>query len=244
LQLLKDANELRKNLTILYKRVTASTLSNPTSYTNKFVQFLKEFTSLNYLGGAGVTAIGDIPKMIMEHGFKDIYRSALSTFDSAAWQRQISEVKPIYAEALELSLGTTQQRILEDTGSKIGSKAWTQIKDMGFILNALGPMTVGLKSLSGSLSVHKFIDISKKIANGTASTYDREYALRYGLSIKQLKEVASAPTETTKQGLNVANIGDWYSSGISTETIISFRAAVSQNVQNTMKYWSNLGRIK
>lgn len=231
---LKDANELRKNLTILYKRVTASTLSDPTSYTNKFVQFLKEFTSLNYLGGAGVTAIGDVPKMIMEHGFKDIYRSALSTFDSAAWQRQISEVKPIYAEALELSLGTTQQRILEDTGSKIGSKAWTQIKDMGFILNALGPMTVGLKSLSGSLSVHKFIDISKKIANGTASTYDREYALRYGLSIKQLKEVASAPTETTKQGLNVANIGDWYSSGISTETITSFRAAVSQNVQNTI----------
>ena len=232
---LAEANALRKDLTILYQRITATTLTDPTSLTNRTIQFLKEFTSLNYLGGAGVTTIGDIPKIIMENGFKQTFKGVLATFDSRAWQKQISEVREIYAEALELSLGTTQQQLIEDTGTQVGSRAWTQIKDAGFILNALGPMTVGLKSLSGTLSVHRFIDIAERVADGSASKFDLEYAARYQLSPKMLKEIVEkAPTEKTGNGLNVANIAEWGQAGVSTETIVAFRAAVSSNVGNTI----------
>jgi|14BtaG_2_1085337.scaffolds.fasta_scaffold02654_2 hypothetical protein len=232
---LKEANMLRKNLTVLYQRITATTLSDPTSFTNRSVQFLKEFTSLNYLGGAGVTTIGDIPKVIMENGFKTTLKGAFASLDSKAWQKQIGEIKTVYAEALELSLGTTQQQMIEDTGTQVGSRAWTQIKDAGFILNALGPMTVALKSLSGSLSVHRFIEISERVADGSASKFELEYAGRYNLSISQLKEIASkAPTEKTPNGLNVGNITEWAEAGVSTDTILAFRAAVSNNVGNTI----------
>jgi len=231
----KDAYMLRKNLTDLYKRVTATTLTDPTSLTNKSVQFLKEFTSLNYLGGAGVTAIGDIPKIIMEHGFKDTYKALLGSFDDPAWQKQLSEVKSVYAEALELSLGTVQQRVLEDTGVVSSNKVWTGIKDAGFILNALGPMTVGLKSLAGSLSAHRFIEISKGVASNKTSKFDIEYASRYGLEVKHMREIAEkAPIETTNQGLFVANITDWAQAGISADTITRYQAAVSKSVANTI----------
>lgn len=232
----KKANELRKNFTILYQRVTATTLSDPTSLTNQSVQFLKEFTSLNYLGSAGVTAIGDVPKLVMENGFKDIGRGILATFDDPNWQKQLKEVKSVYSEALELSLGTVQQRILEDTGvTTTGSKVWTGVKDAGFILNALGPMTVGLKSLAGSLSVHRFIDIAGRVNDGSASKFDLEYMSRYGLSVDMMREIAQkAPTQQTGQGLNVANITEWSNAGIRGSTIATFQAAVSKTVANTV----------
>ena len=232
---LVKANELRANLTRLYQRVTATTLTDPTSLTNRSVQFLKEFTSLNYLGGAGVTTIGDIPKIIMENGFKRTFQGIFQALDSEAWRKQIAEVRTIYGEALELSLGTTQQQLIEDTGSQVGSRAWTQIKDAGFILNALGPMTVAMKSLSGTLSVHRFIEIAERVSDGTASKFDLEYAARYNLDPKRLKEIATkAPTEKTDKGLIVANINDWSQAGVSTETIAAFKAAVSSNVGNTI----------
>jgi len=233
--LVRNADELRKNLTILYQRITATTLSDPSSLSNRVVQFLKEFTSLNYLGGAGQTAIGDIPKIVMENSFKDLFKGAIATFDSAAWQRQLKEVQTVYAEALELSLGVVQQKILEDTGSQVGSKAWSQIKDLGFILNGLGPMTVGLKSLSGSLSVHRFLDIAKRVSDGSVSKFDLEYMARYGLTPKHMKEIIrKAPIEQTPNKLNIANITDWPVSGVSADTISAFRAAVSSSVGNTI----------
>ena len=232
---LADANKLRKELTILYQRVTGTVVSNPASLTNKLVQRLKEFTSLNYLGSAGPTAFGDIPKIIMENGFKDVLRGAFATFDSAAWKKQITEFRLIYGEGLELALGSVQQQILEDTGTQVGSRAWNSIKDLGFILNGLGPMTVGLKSFSGALSVHKFLDIAGRVADGSASKFDLEYVSRYGLSIKQLKEIAStAPIEKTDNGLKLANIDNWAGAGVSTETIASFKSAVANNVNNTI----------
>lgn len=232
---LANANMLRKNFTILYQRVTATTLSDPTSWTNKRVQFLKEFTSLNYLGSAGVTAIGDVPKLIMENGFKNVFKGILASFDDPNWQKQLGEVKTVYAEALELSLGTTQQRILEDTGVTTGSKVWGGIKDAGFILNGLGPMTVGLKSLGGSLSVHNFIEIATRVSDGSASKFDLEYMSRYGLSVDMMKEIATkAPVQQTAQKLYLANIGDWSNAGIRASTIAQFQAAVSKTVANTI----------
>lgn len=230
-----QANMLRKNFTILYQRVTATTLSDPTSMTNQTVQFLKEFTSLNYLGSAGVTAIGDVPKIIMENGFKDTYKGILAAFDDPNWQKQLREVKSVYAEALELSLGTTQQQLIEDTGVTVGSKVWNGVKDAGFVLNALGPMTVGLKQLSGSLSVHRFVEISKQVNDGSASKFDLEYASRYGLTVEMMREIATkAPIQQTGQKLNVANIGEWSNAGVKGETIAAFQAAVSKTVANTV----------
>lgn len=231
----EKANMLRKDLTILHKRVTATTLSDPTSLTNRTVQFIKEFTSTNYLGGAGITAIGDFGKIIFEHGFKNTFKGIMASAESKAWQKQLGAVKSEFAEALELSLGISQQRAIEDTGAKVASKTWTTIKNAAFVLNGLGPATVALKTLGGSLSAHNFVDISRRILDGTASKFDREYLLRHGISMKAAKEIAkSAPVEKTSNGLFVANIQDWDTFGISTETIASFRAAVSMSINNTI----------
>ncbi len=230
-----DANELQKNMTILYQRLTSTTLDDPTSLTNKTVQFIKEFTSLNYLGGAGVTTIGDVPKMIMENTFSGVMRGVASTIENAPFRKQFKDVQEAYGEALELSLGVSQQMAIEDTGVKVLSKRWSNVKDIGFFANGLGPSTVALKSLTGNLSVHNFIGIAKRVADGSASKFDLEYASRYNLSIAQLKEIASkAPTQTTKANLNIGNIDEWGSAGVSTETIASFRAAVSLNIGNTI----------
>ena len=123
----KKANELRKNLAILYRRVTATSITDPTSLTNRSVQFLKEFTSLNYLGSAGPTALGDIPKVIMEQGFRPMLKGLVNIFDDPNWEKQFYQVREIYGEALELSLGFVQRQILEESGSTLGSATWNSI---------------------------------------------------------------------------------------------------------------------
>lgn len=233
----KEANALRKNLTILYRRVTATSISDPTSLTNRSVQFLKEFTSLNYLGSAGPTALGDIPKIIMEQGFRNSAKGLVAIFDSPEFNKQFKQVKEIYGEALELSLGFVQRQILEESGSTVGSKAWDSVKQGGFILNGLGPMTVGLKGLSGVLSVHRFVDTSIRVSNGSASKFDLEYLARHGIDVITAKEIAKAPVERTQglsKGLIVSNIEEWSNKGISLETQIKFKAAVNQSINNTI----------
>jgi len=229
----KEANELRKNLTILYRRVTATSISDPTNLTNRRVQFLKEFTSLNYLGSAGPTALGDIPKIIMEQGFRPMLKGLVNIFDDPAWEKQFKQVKEIYGEALELSLGFVQRQILEDSGSTIGNKSWDSIKQGGFILNGLGPMTVGLKGLSGVLSVHRFVDTSLRVADGSASKFDLEYLARHGIDVTVAKEIASSPIQRSK-GLIIANIEEWSQKGISLDTQVKFKAAVNQSINNTI----------
>ena len=229
----REANELRKNLTILYRRVTATSISDPTSLTNRSVQFLKEFTSLNYLGSAGPTALGDIPKVIMEQGFRPMLKGLINIFDDPNWEKQFYQVKEIYGEALELSLGFVQRQILEDSGSVVGSKSWDSIKQGGFILNGLGPMTVGLKGLSGVLSVHRFVDVSLRVADGSASKFDLEYLARHGIDVLVAKEIAKAPIQRSK-GLIIANIEEWSEKGISLETQVKFKAAVNQSINNTI----------
>ena len=96
-------------------------------------------------------------------------------------------------------------------------------------------MTVGLKSLAGSLSVHRFIDMAGRVNDGSASKFDLEYMSRYGLSVDMMREIAQkAPTQQTGQGLNVANITEWSNAGIRGSTIATFQAAVSKTVANTI----------
>lgn len=232
---LKKANELRKDLTILYERVANDVVSDPTTFTNKSVQFLKEFTSVNYLQSSGVTTIGDVPKIIMENGFKDILRGAASAIDSAEYRAQFGKVKSIYGEAAELSLGVTQLDTIENSNVRALGKKWDTIKNTSFVLNGLGPMTVGMKTFSGTLSAHQFIESAMNVADGSASKLQITKSLRYGLSVKNLEEIASkAPVRKTENGLFIANIEEWAEAGISADTIGRFRAAVSNNVGNTI----------
>lgn len=229
----KEANKLRMNLTIGYRRVTATSISDPTSLTNRGTQFLKEFTSLNYLGSAGPTALGDIPKIIMEQSFRPIIKGLRRLVSDPEYRQQYRDVKSVYGEALELSLGYVQRQILEESGSTLGSKTWDKIKQGGFILNGLGPMTVGLKSFTGMLSVHNIMEKAARVSDGSASKFDIEYLNRHGLDAAKAKEILKG-TEIKKGELTISNIETWAQKGISYETTLAFKAAVNQSINNTI----------
>lgn len=231
---LKEANELRKNLTILYQRVTSTTATNPNSLNNKSVQALKEFTSLNYLGGSGITTIGDIPKIIMDTSIKTMVKSLAGAFESKFVQQQIKKFRGVYAEGVELSLGVSQQQLIEDTGVQVASRGWQRVKDAGFILNGLGPMTVGMKHFTGVTAIHDFIEIANRIADGSASRFDLDFSVRHGLSIEMMKQIANAPVNVTERGLKTVDVEEWAAAGIPTDTITAWIGAVNNRVHNTI----------
>lgn len=232
---LKKANQLRKETTSLFERVTNDVVSDPTTFTNKTVQFLKEFTSVNYLQSSGVTTIGDVPKIIMENGFKNIARGAASAIDSVEYRKQFGQIQSIIGEAAELSLGTTQLDTIENSNVRALGNKWDTIKSTSFVLNGLGPMTVGMKTFTGTLSIHEFAEIAMNVSKGIASKYQLNKALRYGLPISALDEIAAkAPLTKTKAGLFIGNLEQWAEAGVSADTIARFRSAVASNIQNTI----------
>ena len=230
---IKQANKLRMNLTIGYRRVTATSISDPTSLTNRSVQALKEFTSLNYLGSAGPTALGDIPKIIMEQSFGPIIKGLRRIFSDPEYRKQYVNTKRVYGEAGELSLGYVQKQILEESGSTIGSKHWNAVKNAGFILNGLGPMTVFLKSFTGMLSVHNIMEKAARVSDGSASKFDIEYLNRHGLDPAKAKEIVKG-TEIKDGELTISDIETWAEKGVSYEATVAFKAAVNQTINNTI----------
>ena len=241
---INEALKIRNNLRALYDRVTMQTITDPTTLTAKSVQFLKDYASINYLQSAGPTAFGDSAKIVFEHGFKNVFKGIHAVIESKPFRKALADVKGVVGEGLEVSLATAQQKLVEESGATIG-KTWTNIKSYSFILNGLGPITSGMKMFTGALGQHNFLDTMGRIVDGSASRFDLDFMARHNPSVVQIKEILSkAKIEETGSGLKVSDVTTWIDSGISSETVAAYKAAIAMNINNNILSSSAATRFK
>ena len=143
----KLANQWRKDYFAMYQRiVTSPKETDPSRLDNATAFWLKEAATFSYLESAGLAAIPDFAKIVMEHDMGDIIKGIQALINDSSVTLNAREAK-LVGEATELFQNNAHLRIVEDvTGDIRSSNAYDKIKNTFFLANGLAPITHLAKS--------------------------------------------------------------------------------------------------
>lgn len=205
-------NAARKDFDALYRRVAGATIDDPSALSQRVAFFLREAASFAYMGGAGIAALPDFGRIVMEYDLENIVKGVQLTVDRTTLKMAIDEVR--YAgEAIDILKQSAHMRIQEDISSNFQSSSLlNSARNAFYILNGLAPMTSMAKQLAGIVDAHTIIDYSIKLTNGKLDEQSRTWLARYGIDEEYAKLIAKAPWQRTDNGLYMANVDEWTNS--------------------------------
>jgi hypothetical protein len=194
----------------LYDRVVGRVVQNPEAWNQKAAAVLRDAASLTYLGGAGIAAIGDFGRIIMEHEGQNIVRTAQALFDPAIRRASSDQVRAV-GGALDMLLGSAHLRMADDQNYNVLSNGMMDRARNAFhTMNLLGPVTVLGKQFTGALSGHYLIQLSNKLARGEADEFEIRYLARHNIDADLAKRISVSPYQLKGDtGFILPNADEW-----------------------------------
>lgn len=206
----RDINKVGRDFVHMYDRVVTSVMkTDPDRWDNKAAFVMKEAAQLNYLGSAGLSAIPDFGRIIMEHEIGDVLKGLMELLSNER-VRLTSEEANFAGEAVEMSEGAVHIRMVDDiSNNPRATTKYDMMKNAFYIANGLSPITQFAKTLDSIIRGHVIIKDSIAWKNGTISKQNKEYLLRYGISEEMALNIAAAPHQVTEKGFYLPNTKDW-----------------------------------
>ena len=206
----RDINKVGRDFVHMYDRVVTSVMkTDPDRWDNKAAFVMKEAAQLNYLGSAGLSAIPDFARIIMEHEIGDVLKGLMELLSNER-VRLTSEEANFAGEALEMNQGYVHIRMVDDiSNNPRATTKYDMMKNAFYIANGLSPITQFAKTLDSIIRGHVIIKDSIAWKNGTISKQNKEYLLRYGISEEMALNIAAAPHQVTAKGFYMPNTKDW-----------------------------------
>ena len=206
----RDINKVGRDFVHMYDRVVTSVMkTDPDRWDNKAAFVMKEAAQLNYLGSAGLSAIPDFGRIIMEHEIGDVLKGLMEILSNER-VRLTSEEANFAGEALEMNQGNVHIRMVDDiSNNPRATTKYDMMKNAFYIANGLSPITQFAKTLDSIIRGHVIIKDSIAWKNGTISKQNKEYLLRYGISEEIALNIAAAPHQVTAKGFYMPNTKDW-----------------------------------
>lgn len=196
----------------MYDRVVGAVLRNPESWDQRVAETLRAVTSMTYLGGAGLAALADAGRIIMETELSTLTRSLPAFFDQTIRRSSVRETR-LAGASLELLLGNAGLRMVDDQNFNfLNNSRMDRIQSAFHVMNGLGPVTVFMKQFAGMNGAHMLIEYSQKVTRGDATPFERAYLARHGIDEDTAARIADAPWQTDAQsGLILPNTDEWSS---------------------------------
>ncbi len=206
----RDINKVGRDFVHMYDRVVTSVMkTDPDRWDNKAAFVMKEAAQLNYLGSAGLSAIPDFARIIMEHEIGDVLKGLMEILSNER-VRLTSEEANFAGEAIEMNQGNVHIRMIDDiSNNPRATTKYDMMKNAFYIANGLSPITQFAKTLDSIIRGHVIIKDSIAWKNGTISKQNKEYLLRYGISEEMALNIAVAPHQVTEKGFYLPNTKDW-----------------------------------
>lgn len=216
--------EFTKDFVHSYDRVVSSVLKrDPNDWDHRTAYILREAAQLNYLGSAGLSAIPDFGKIIMEHDIGDVMKG-LGEIMSNNRVKLSAEEGQLAGEILEMLQGNAHLRQVDDiTNNPLETGLYDQMKNAFYMANLLAPMTAFAKTLDSMIRGHTLIDMSVKLSKGEATQLEVTYLAKYGIDIDTARQIAAAPWEKTETGFYLPNTKDWENAYAFPETDANIR---------------------
>ena len=246
-----DANVWRKEYYASYEQVVTSVLTrSPDAWDNQIAFYLKEAAQVNYLGSAGLSAIPDFAKIVMEHDMGDIIKGLQALITDNRVNLKGEEAK-LVGEAIELIQGNSHFRQVEDISNDVNStNKWDKAKNVFYLANGLAPITHLAKTLDSVIRGHSLINMSRKVSNpkkyGKATNLEKTYLARYNIDERIAANIAATPYTVTSNGLILPNTLKWEEAilkpikfegktyKVDEETLTTFRTALQSGILNTI----------
>ena len=229
-------NRMGLNFKTLESRVMqGGSLSDPMRWDNRAANYLKQFTTLNYLTSSGIPGAADFARIVQEHKLGDIVQGSVKMFTDPEFRRAMRDVQSEFGDGMELIMNNFHVAMSEGASRQVGAKTiWGRTMNANHILNLLGPVTTFLKQFDGALRQHTYINDMRAIVGGSATQFQIDYMNRFGLSISAMEDILkNAPIQQNGQ-FNLSNIDQWAINGVKPENIAAFRSAVNAGVSNSI----------
>jgi hypothetical protein len=214
----KAIQEYVRDFDVLYRRVVGRVIENPDTLNQKTAAFLRDMASFTFLGGAGLAAIGDLGRIVMENSMPTLGRSMQSFFDPTIRAINKNELRKSGA-ALDMLLGSAYLRVMDDQNFNVLSNTrMDKLRNAFYTANLLGPVTTIGKEFAGMNGAHMLIDYSQKLARGEASPTEMAYLARYGIDAETARNISNSAWQTDPNtGLILANTDEWLNTPIMTQ---------------------------
>ena len=213
----EDINKMRRDYMHMYDRVSGSVLRNPEAINQKIAFVLKEAAQFSYMGSAGLAALPDFGRIVMEYDLDNVVKGTQALMDKNMVNMTVDEVR-LAGEAIDILRGTAHMRLVEDLSNNVNSnELLTSARNAFYILNGLAPMTTIAKQLSGIIDAHTIIDYSIRYKSITPQ--EKTWLARYGIDQKIAAKIAKSPWEKSTNNLYMANTREW--TNISLDKIIA-----------------------
>lgn len=201
-----EANKAVMEFTGLYDQIAGRITQHPDALNQKVAFWLREAAQFTYLGAAGIAALADFGRVVMEYGGKNAFRSIMALADSSRVNLLKNEAKlagglsdPIlhvtHKRAVDLATGPDAPRWLDNARSAF------------FVLNGLRPITETLRLVAGVADGHMLIERALKYDSLNPS--ELAWMARHGIDAEMAKKIADMPWEKSQDGLYYPNTEAW-----------------------------------
>ena len=204
---IQDINKMRRDYMHMYDRVSGVVIRNPDALNQKAAFILREFASFSYMGSAGLAALPDFGRIVMEYDMDNVVKGIQAIMDKNTVNMTVDEIR-IAGEAIDILRGSAHMRMVEDLSNNVdASDLLTSARNAFYILNGLAPMTTIAKQLAGIIDAHTIIDYSIRYKSITPQ--ERTWLARYGIGEEDAKKIASSPWQKSDNNLYMANTEEW-----------------------------------
>ena len=105
-----EINRTLRDFKDLHSQVFGTSLRNPAAWNQKIARVMREAAAMNYLGSAGLAAIADFGRVVMESDMENVVKGMFATMDGNAVALSKRETR-LAGGALDMLLGSAHMRL-------------------------------------------------------------------------------------------------------------------------------------
>ena len=204
-----DINKVRRDYMHMYDRIAGAVIRNPDALSQKAAFVLREAASFSYMGSAGLAALPDFGRIVMEYDLDNVVKGTQALMEKNSINMTVNETR-LAGEAIDILRGSAHMRMVEDLSNNVDANdLLSSARNAFYILNGLAPMTGIAKQLSGIIDAHTIIDYSIKRGRGELDEQSITWLSKYGIGEEDSKLIANAPWRQLDNGLYAANTDEW-----------------------------------
>lgn len=228
-----------RDVKAIYERLrgTYAMPSDPNSLVSRGFRVIRDLNYLRLLGGMTISALPDIGRTVMQHGFTRIFRDGFVPMVTGWKQFRLAaqEVK-MTGEALDMVLDSRAMSladIMEDYGRHSKFERGLQKATGQFgVVSLMAPWNSALKQLVGVVSQTRSLQAMEKLATGKLDKAERTRLAQFGIGEDEARAIAKQfAAHGEKHGsLWWANTDAW----TDRRAAEAYRAAISREINQVI----------